>query len=92
MERVLKEEASSNTRENLTNSAALARSIGLNAERPLIVTSEFHLCRAEYIARTLGLEPSGWASRTTPRILMLNYLLREVFAFGKAWVVATVSS
>ena len=88
MERVLVEDASHDTRQNLENSAALVAERGVDPQNPVIITSEFHLCRAKYIAGTLGLEASGLASQTTPGILMVNYLLREVFAFVKAWVVA----
>ena len=91
MDRVIQEDQASDTRENLRNSAEIAESMGLDADHPTIITSEFHLCRAKYIAKTLGLEPSGLSSPTTPVLLRLNYQLREVFAFVKAWLVAAVS-
>lgn len=34
------------------------------------------------------MEPVGVASETTPWILMVNYALREVFSFVKAYFVA----
>jgi len=91
MSRVVKEEASHNTRENLVNSAAIAERMGLDSCHPVIITSEFHLCRAKYIAGTIGLDAVGVSSRTTPWILMVNDELREVFAFAKAWAVAAVA-
>ena len=91
MNRVVQEDQASNTRENLLFSSAIAESMGLDASRPTIITSEYHLCRAKYIAGTLGLDPSGLASPTTPVLLRLNYQLREVFAFVKAWMVAAAS-
>ena len=81
---VIEEDQASNTRENLLFSAALAEARGIDTSRVLIVTSDFHMCRAKYIARTLGMEPYGLTSRTWPWILKLNYTLREVFAFCKA--------
>ena len=87
--RIAQETQSENTRENLQNAAAIAEGRGLDASRVLIVTSEFHLRRASYIAGTLGLCPSQLGSRTTPYILRLNYELREVFALAKAIVVAS---
>ena len=66
-------------------SAKLAEEAGFDTSRVLIVTSDFHMCRAKYIARTLGMEPYGLSSGTWPWILKLNYTLREVFAFFKAW-------
>lgn len=86
LERVYQEDQSHNTRENLKNAAVIAQELGLDVRRPAIVTSEFHLCRAKYIASTLGMEAVGVASRTEPAPLMLNYALREVFAFVKAWM------
>lgn len=87
-DRIAQETQSENTRENLQNAAAIAETRGLDASRVLIVTSEFHLRRASYIAGTLGLTPSQLGSRTTPYILRLNYELREVFALAKAAYVA----
>jgi len=86
--RLYREDRAHNTRENLQNSAALAAALGIDPARPAVVTSEFHLCRARYIAGTLGLEVSGVASRTTPWYLRFNYALRELFAFVKAWFVS----
>ena len=81
---ILEEPQASNTRENLLFSAKLAEEAGVDTSRVLIVTSDFHMCRAKYIARTLGMEPYGLSSGTWPWILKLNYTLREVFAFCKA--------
>ena len=81
---VIEEDQASNTRETLLFSAALAEARGIDTSRVLIVTSDFHMCRAKYIARTLGMEPYGLTSSTWPWILKLNYTLREVFAFCKA--------
>ena len=83
--RIMREELSSTTRENLINAASIAGVLGLDTKRVLIVTSDFHLCRAGYIAQSLQMEPSGLVSTTRPWILKINYDLREVFAFVKAW-------
>ena len=91
MSRVYRETDSHDTRENLENSAEIVKSLGLDPSAPVIITSEFHLCRARYIAGTLGMEASGLGSRTTPWILRINYQLREVFAFVKAWAVAAAA-
>ena len=84
-ERVIEESRASNTRENLMFSVELAQARGMDTSRVLIVTSDFHMARAKYIARTLSMEPYGIASDTWPWILKVNYTLREVFAFVKAW-------
>lgn len=86
LSRLYPEDQSHTTRENLKNAAAIVRSLGMDSSRPAIITSEFHLCRAKYIASTLGMDACGAASRTEPLPLMLNYALREVFAFVKAWM------
>lgn len=83
-EQVLQEPCAANTRENLLFSAQLAARQGFDTSRVLIVTSDYHMCRAKYIAKSLGMEPYGLASDTWPWILKLNYTLREVFAFCKA--------
>ena len=83
--RIIEEDKAPNTRENLLFSAKLAEAAGLDTSRVLIVTSDFHMCRAKYIARTLSMEPYGQASDTWPWILKVNYTLREVFAFAKAF-------
>ena len=69
---------------NLEYSRVLAEQHGMDTTSVLIITSDFHLCRAKYLARRLGMEPYGLASQTWPEILRVNYLLREVFAFIKA--------
>ena len=82
--RILREEKASDTRENLEFSRALVEPLGVDTSRVLIITSDFHLCRAKFLARKLGMQAYGLASQTWPEILRLNYLLREVFAFVKA--------
>ena len=82
--RVIQEEQAHDTRENLEFSRELAEQYGMDTTSVLIITSDFHLCRAKYLARKLGMEPYGLASQTWPEILRVNYLLREVFAFIKA--------
>lgn len=91
MERVYLEDQAHNTRENLQYSTEIAESLGIDAKKVVIITSEFHMRRAKYIAGTLGIEAVGVSSQTTPGILAFHYTLREVFAFVKAWAVAGVS-
>ena len=82
--RILREEKASDTRENLEFSRALVEPLGIDTSKVLIITSDFHLCRAKFLARKQGMEAYGLASPTWPEILRVNYLLREVFAFVKA--------
>ncbi len=82
--RIMQEDKASDTRENLAFSRALVKAHGIDTERVLIITSDYHLCRAKFLAEKLGMQAYGLASQTWPEILRVNYLLREVFAFVKA--------
>lgn len=84
-DRITMENRASDTRENLIYSRELAQSQGVGTEEVLIITSEFHMLRAKFLALTLGMEPYGLTSTTTPRVLLWNYYLREIFAFVKAF-------
>ena len=83
--RIVEEMEASDTRENLLFSAKLAKERGIDTGSVLIITSDFHMPRAKYIAGKLGMTPYGLTSDTWPWILKVNYELREVFAFVKAW-------
>ena len=85
--RIVKEEKSTSTYENLKNSLELIRENGGDPEgRIAIVSSEYHLYRAKYMAQTLGAEALGVAARTTYPVLMLNYFIREAFAVTVLWI------
>ncbi len=88
MTRVYMEDRSSTTRENLINAQAIAASLGLGEGRACIISSEFHLCRAQFIARSIGMDTCALGSRTTPYPYKLFYSFREVPAFLKALVQA----
>lgn len=83
--RIVEETEASDTRENLLFSVALAEKRSIDTGSVLIITSDFHMPRAKYIAGKLGMTPYGLTSDTWPWILKVNYQLREVFAFVKAW-------
>ena len=86
--RIVMESAAHNTRENLIFSRKQAQEMGVDTGSVLIITSEFHLCRAKYIAGTLDMRAYGLGSTTTPWVLKVCYELREVFAFVKAFAQA----
>ena len=86
MTRVYMEDRATNTRENLMFSSILAQELDLDETSVTIITSEFHLCRAEYIASTLGISAGGIASKTETPFLLVNYYVREAFSFVKAFV------
>ena len=85
MTRVYMEDKATDTRENLIYSSQIAESLGLDKTQVTIITSEFHLCRAEYIAGTLGISAGGVGSKTQTKFLLGNYYIREAFSFVKAY-------
>ena len=88
MTRVYMEDQSHTTRENLINAQAIAAELGLGEGSACIISSEFHLCRAQFIARSLGMDACALGSRTTPYPYKLFYSFREVPAFVKALIQA----
>lgn len=83
--RIYREDKATDTRENLIYSSQMAEELGLDKTRVTVITSEFHLCRAEYIASTLGLGAGGVGSKTQTKFLLGNYYIREAFSFVKAY-------
>lgn len=86
-ERIIMEDKSFSTEENIANSLAKIDEHGGNADSPVaIVSSEYHLYRAKYIAREKGAEPLGVAAHTSYPVLMANYFIREAFAVLYMWI------
>ena len=87
-ERILRESSSTSTMENLSLSFELLRSLGVQPESAeiAVVSSEYHLCRAQYLAQTMGVEVHGIAARTSNIALRVNYFIREAFAVLYNWV------
>ena len=80
-ERILLEDQSETTRENLTYSFNVIRSWGGDpAEGVGVVTSEYHLHRAKLMAEALGAKPIGVAAKTELVIMRVNYFIREAVA------------
>jgi uncharacterized SAM-binding protein YcdF (DUF218 family) len=77
MDRVLVENRSRSTQENLQYSAKFINSFDDNI---VIITSEFHLYRAKAIARKIGYKNITGIPSKSPRILFLTYFVREYFA------------
>lgn len=79
--RIVQEDQSTSTRENLENSFAIIRSRGGDpAGDVAVVSSEYHLYRAKQMARALGAKPLGVAAETTLPTMRANYFIREAFA------------
>lgn len=74
-DRIILEDKSVNTRENIANSLAILESLGAPAQA-VVVTSEFHQLRAKIIGRKAGLECYAVSSRTALPLLP-SYVIRE---------------
>ena len=83
-ERLLREEASTSTQENLRFSLdVIEADSGTRPERIAVVSSEYHLCRAELYAKQLGVTALGVPAHTSWLSLRINYQVREIFG---VWV------
>ena len=83
-ERLLREEQATSTQENLRYSLALLESyFGVRPKTVAVVSSEYHLCRAELYADRLGAKALGVPAHTTYMTLRINYQVREIFG---VWV------
>ena len=80
-ERILLEDRSESTQENLSTSFAIIAADGGDvADGVGIVTSEYHLYRAKRMAEALGAKPIGISAKTELVIMRINYFIREAVA------------
>lgn len=84
--RLIMEDESHTTRENLINSMAIIREQGGTEKTITLITSEFHQRRAAFIADSLGIDTCPVSGITDQWFYRVNYTLREVFAFVKAYI------
>lgn len=84
-ERLLLEERSTSTVENLRFSKAVLEDHGVDTERAVIavVTSDFHCFRAHFVGGREGLRTLDVPAEVPWRLLSVNYYIREFFALGK---------
>ena len=83
--RIIKEELSRDTIQNLQNSFSLInlRSSGDGSPEIAVLSNDFHIFRARFIAEREGVE-IGTVSANTPRAhLEFTYTIREYFSVGK---------
>jgi uncharacterized SAM-binding protein YcdF (DUF218 family) len=84
--RIVKEELSTSTQENLAFSRPLLAAAGVAADAPIhLVTSDFHTLRAGLIAQRAGYPAVTTLGAETPLYLRYNIWLREYFAFVSSW-------
>lgn len=80
-ERIWMEDQATNTIENLTFSLNIIEErTGTRPGEVAVVSSEYHLYRANLFAQRLGLHAELVPAKTSYPLLRLNYFLREVFA------------
>jgi uncharacterized SAM-binding protein YcdF (DUF218 family) len=80
-ERIVLEDKSTSTEENLRFSARILAAQAISPDAPVaLVTSDFHIRRAEWIARKAGFSRVSGVAAPTPLYLRYNAWLREYFA------------
>ena len=82
--RIWKEEASTNTHENIKFTIETMTENGMDAEniRVAIITNDFHLYRARLIAKKAGLDAVGVSAETPGLHRKVIYYFREPFALA----------
>lgn len=84
-QRILYEDKSTTTKQNIKFSNNIASSHSERKPKLLIITSDYHMLRAKLICQQLNLDYYGKAS-TSPFFVRINYSIREYFAFIKEYV------
>ena len=87
-DRIILEDQSYSTLQNLQNSKKLIEKEGKNIDRSsiVIVSSSFHLYRAKYIAEQIGFQNVSCLGSHGLRILDPQYYTREFFGCIKEWI------
>ncbi|MEG1241612.1 MAG: YdcF family protein [Oscillospiraceae bacterium] len=86
-ERIIMEPRATSTNENLAFSLEIIEKRGDDPEKKVaIVSSEYHLYRAKYMAEQQGALPLGVAGKTTLPLLKVNYFIREALAVMAMWL------
>lgn len=80
--RLYLEESSTNTRENLVNSYEIIKANSL-PQSVLVVTNEYHECRAMLICRDIGLDLFNSRSCKTSTYCFLTFLTRDMMGVVK---------
>ena len=85
-DRILLEDRSTSTKENLAFSKAVIEADGGDASRIAIISSAYHLYRAKRMASALGMDAIGVAGSDGYPIYMFGMYLREAAAVAKLWI------
>ena len=84
--RILIEDQSTSTKENLAFSKAVIQADGGDVRNVAVVSSGYHLYRAKTMAGMLGMQATGVAGSDGYPIYMLGMYIREAFAVAKLWI------
>ena len=84
--RILSEEHSTSTMENLAFSKAVIEQDGGDPQKIAIVSSAYHLYRAQSMASSLGMQAIGVASSDGYPLYMCGMYLREALGVVKMWL------
>ena len=85
-DRILLENESTSTRENLLLSKGIIDKLDINDPLIAIVTTNFHMYRAKMISRRIGFEPTGESAPNISSIVVKN-TFREIFALIKDFII-----
>ena len=85
-DRIIMEDQSTCTLENLQNSIAIIDSLPIKDPVIGMVSSEYHLHRAKRLAGYVGIDVIGIAARTSYPTVAANYFIREAFAMTEQYV------
>ena len=84
--RIIMEDKSSSTLENLKFSWKIIQSSGGDPNDIAILSSNYHLFRAKSMARALGMNPAGVKGNLGYPIYTLGMFIREAFGVTHLWV------
>lgn len=86
-ERIIMEDKSTSTIENLENSFAIMKKLGADPKDGVaIVSSEYHLLRAKNVAKDMGVNVWGIAAPTSIPTVKINYFIREALGVVYTWL------
>ncbi len=86
-DRIIMEDKSTSTYENLRNSLEIIKDSGGDTTAKVAVLSqEYHLYRAKFYASELGANVVGVAANTGNKAMMVSYTMREAFAVAYMWI------
>lgn len=85
-DRIIIEDKSTSTFENLQFSLDTIREFDDKEDIDvLIVTNKFHMFRAKFLAKRIGMNPYGLSTKIPPTIIIQSYI-REYFAVIKSFI------